>query len=248
MNTKPNDTAWFETWFDTNYYHVLYANRDEKEAEQFIGNLIEFLQPEPANAHILDLACGKGRHSVFLNRMGYRVTGVDLSSNSIAQAKIAENETLTFAVQDMREPLNQEFSHIFNLFTSFGYFDSIQENQRVMQALNAMTKSGSYLVFDYLNAEKVIQNLVAAEQITRQNLVFNIQRKVDDTHVYKYIEVLDGVDKHQFMERVQLLRLRDFHELLQTIDFELLHTFGGFDLQPFVSSSSDRLILIARKK
>ena len=248
MNTKPNDTAWFETWFDTNYYHVLYANRDEKEAEQFIGNLIEFLQPEPANAHILDLACGKGRHSFFLNRMGYRVTGVDLSSNSIAQAKIAENETLTFAVQDMREPLNQEFSHIFNLFTSFGYFDSIQENQRVMQALNAMTKSGSYLVFDYLNAEKVIQNLVAAEQITRQNLVFNIQRKVDDTHVYKYIEVLDGVDKHQFMERVQLLRLRDFHELLQTIDFELLHTFGGFDLQPFVSSSSDRLILIARKK
>jgi len=248
MNTASKNTAWFETWFDTNYYHVLYANRDEKEAQQFIGNLIAFLRPDASSAHFLDLACGKGRHSVYMNKLGYQVTGVDLSSNSIAQAKSAENDSLTFAVQDMREPLAQKFTHIFNLFTSFGYFDSIQENQRVMQAIDAMTESGSYLIFDYLNAEKVVRNLVAAEQITRQNLVFNIQRKVDDTHVYKHIEVLDGMDKHQFMERVQLLRLHDFQELLESIGFELMHTFGNFDLQPFDSSSSDRLILIARKK
>ena len=248
MNTTPNNSAWFETWFDTNYYHILYAHRDENEAEQFIGNLISFLQPKKDNAHFLDLACGKGRHSIYMNKLGYRVTGVDLSNNSIAQAKPSENETLTFAVQDMREPINQKFSHIFNLFTSFGYFDSIQENQRVMHAINAMTKTGSYLIFDYLNADKVVKNLVASEQITRQNLTFNIQRKTDNTHVYKYIEVQDGANKHQFMERVQLLKLDDFQELLASIDFELLHTFGNFDLQPFDSSLSDRLILIARKK
>jgi 2-polyprenyl-3-methyl-5-hydroxy-6-metoxy-1,4-benzoquinol methylase len=183
-----------------------------------------------------------------MNKLGYRVTGVDLSANSITQAQSAENETLNFAVHDMREPLFQKFTHIFNLFTSFGYFDSIQENQRVMQAIDAMTESGSYLIFDYLNAKKVVENLVGTEQITRQNLVFNIQRKVDDTHVYKHIEVLDGIEKYQFMERVQLLGLLDFQDLLQTINFELLYTFGNFDLQPYDASSSDRLILIARKK
>jgi SAM-dependent methyltransferase len=248
MNTASKNTAWFETWFDTNYYHILYANRDEQEAERFIGNLINFLKPELAHAHFLDLACGKGRHSIYMNKLGYRVTGVDLSANSITQAQSAENETLTFAVQDMREPLLQKFTHIFNLFTSFGYFDSIQENHRVMQAIDAMTESGSYLIFDYLNAEKVVKNLVRVEQIERQNLIFNIQRKTDETHVYKYIEVVDGSEKHQYMERVQLLGLFDFQDLLQTINFELLHTFGNFDLQPYDASSSDRLILIARKK
>lgn len=248
MNTTPDTTAWFETWFDTNYYHILYANRDEQEAERFIGNLINFLKPELTQAHFLDLACGKGRHSIYMNKLGYRVTGVDLSANSITQAQSTENETLNFAVQDMREPLLEKFTHIFNLFTSFGYFDSIQENHRVMQAIEAMTESGSYLIFDYLNADKVVKNLVRAEQIERQNLIFNIQRKTDETHVFKYIEVVDGSEKHQFMERVQLLGLLDFQDLLQTINFELLHTFGNFDLQPYDASSSDRLILIARKK
>lgn len=248
MTTESNNTAWFETWFDTDYYHILYANRDDKEAEQFIGNLIAFLEPNALEAHFLDLACGKGRHSIFMNKLGFRVTGVDLSTNSITQAKSAENNTLCFSVQDMREPLDEKFSHIFNLFTSFGYFDSIEENQRVMQAIDAMTASGSFLVFDYLNAEKVINNLVPSEQITRQNLVFDIQRKTDENHVFKYIKVRDGEAEHNYMERVQLLRLDDFKDLIESIRFELLHTFGNFDLQPFDANNSDRLILIARKK
>jgi SAM-dependent methyltransferase len=248
MTSESNNTAWFETWFDTEYYHILYAHRDNQEAEQFIGNLISFLKPDPTNAHFLDLACGKGRHSIFLNKLGFRVTGVDLSVNNITQAKFAENNTLRFLVHDMREPLDEKFSHIFNLFTSFGYFDSIEDNHRLMNAIDAMTESGSFLVFDYFNAEKVINNLVPSEQISKQNLVFDIQRKTDEYHVYKYIKVRDGEFEHNYMERVQLLKFDDFKILIESINFELLDTFGNFDLQPFDAKHSDRLILLARKK
>ena len=51
---------------------------------------------------ILDLACGKGRHSIFLNSLGYNVTGLDLSKNSIEQAKTNESSSLHFEVHDMR--------------------------------------------------------------------------------------------------------------------------------------------------
>ena len=61
---------WFETWFDSEYYHKLYKNRDDKEVEQFINNLINNLQLN-LEANILDLACGKGRHSIFLNGKGF---------------------------------------------------------------------------------------------------------------------------------------------------------------------------------
>lgn len=247
MIDSSENSAWFETWFDTNYYHILYANRDEKEAEIFVKNLIDFLKPDKNYAHILDLACGKGRHSINMNKLGYKVTGVDLSENSISLAKPFENESLNFAVQDMRHPLSQKFTHIFNLFTSFGYFDTIQENQMVMQAVNQMTNSGGVLVIDYLNAEKVVQNLVPHEQKNIDNIVFNITKKTDANHVFKYIHVVDGDKNFKFMERVQLLRLDDFKQLLDTINFEILETFGNFKLEPFDQNQSDRLIIIARK-
>ena len=130
-----SEKEWYSDWFDSKYYHVLYKNRDNTEAEHFISNLIHFLQPQK-EAHILDLACGKGRHSTFLNEMGFRVTGLDLSSNSIQNAIQYENDRLNFAVHDMRNVYShEEFEYIFNLFTSFGYFNSNVENQKVLCAI-----------------------------------------------------------------------------------------------------------------
>ena len=69
---------WFKDWFNTSYYHTLYKNRDDKEAERFVKNLVNFTKL-PLKSKILDLACGKGRHSITLNRLGMDVIGVDLS-------------------------------------------------------------------------------------------------------------------------------------------------------------------------
>ena len=73
---------WFESWFDTVYYHKLYKNRDNKEANFFILNLIRYLKPNK-NAKILDLACGKGRHSKFLSNLGYNVVAADIDQEKL---------------------------------------------------------------------------------------------------------------------------------------------------------------------
>ena len=80
------DKAWFKDWFNSPYYHLLYQHRDENEAEQFIKTLIGYLQPAKG-ATMLDIACGKGRHSMALAEMGFDVTGNDLSEASISEAK-----------------------------------------------------------------------------------------------------------------------------------------------------------------
>lgn len=96
--------AWYASWFDTPYYHILYKDRDYDEAQLFIDNLTHYLNIAE-DATILDVACGKGRHAIYLNSLGYDVVGTDLSSNSIEEAKAFENEKLHFEVHDMREPL-----------------------------------------------------------------------------------------------------------------------------------------------
>lgn len=242
------DTAdWFSSWFDTNYYHTLYKNRDEQEARKFISNLMEFLDL-PFDSTILDLACGKGRHSITLNELGYQVIGADLSANSIQNAKRFENERLHFVVHDMREVLpGYQFSAVLNLFTSFGYFDSVDDNLQVLRSVHQMLAPGGLFVIDFMNAQKVIADLVKEEHKTVDGVDFMIRRSFDGTHILKTIEFEDKGSPFSFTERVQALNATDFRSLFSQSGFELIRTFGNFELGDFDSERSHRLILVARK-
>jgi SAM-dependent methyltransferase len=242
------NTDWFESWFDTSYYHTLYKNRDNKEAETFIGNLVELIQL-PLHSQLLDLACGKGRHSITLYTHGYNVLGVDLSPHSIDAAEYFSNENLQFQVHDMREVIpGKKFDGVFNLFTSFGYFDSSEDNIRVLQSVHEMLNPDGVLVIDFMNASKVIANLVTEETKEIDGITFHINRKYDGSHIFKYIQFEADGENHNYMERVQALKLIDFEFLLQHCGFNLIRTFGNFELKAFDETTSDRLILIARKR
>ena len=242
-----SESDWFEEWFDTKYYHILYKNRDDLEAKQFIFGLMDHLQLKPG-MKILDLACGKGRHSKTLNDLGYDVLGVDLSKKSIADAEKSTNSGLSFQVHDMREVIpNHSFDAIFNLFTSFGYFDSAQDNERMCSSISKMLEPGGRLVIDFMNARKVIESLVLREQKTIQGVSFDISRRYDGSHIYKEIRIEDKSNHFNYTERVQALELADFHILLEPY-FEIDHVFGSLDLKPFEVDESDRLIIIAKRK
>ncbi len=245
---------WFATWFDSPYYHLLYQHRDDNEAKLFLDHLVQKLAL-PNTARILDLACGKGRHSLTLAQMGFEVVGADLAPNSISaaqeQAEKLGVKNVEFCVHDMRQAMETSpFDAVFNLFTSFGYFDTLAENQAVCKALSTMLTPNGLLVIDFLNATKVCANLNPAETIAREGVVFEIKRWHNDTHIYKQIEVLAAPDKTQigiFTERVQALAKCDFEALLAA-DFDIIETFGSYHLTPFDQHTSERLILIAKKK
>jgi 2-polyprenyl-3-methyl-5-hydroxy-6-metoxy-1,4-benzoquinol methylase len=241
------EKPWFEEWFDTSYYHTLYSHRNYEEAELFIQNLCNHLQL-PLGSKVLDFACGKGRHSYYLNRLGFDVLGVDLSFNSIAEAKKMQKDGLRFAVSDIREVIpGEEFDAILNLFTSFGYFNSLDENLKVMHAIQRMLAPEGIFVIDFMNAKKVIQHLVKAETIYRGDLAFKITRKHEDGQIIKTIDFTDKDQSFHFEERVQSICLADFEELINKAGLQLLEAFGDYDLNTFDEGTSDRLILVGKK-
>ena len=107
-------------WFDSDYYHVLYKNRDYSEARNFIDNIVEYIDLKKGS-QILDLACGIGRHSIYLDKIGFKVVGTDKSPNNIKKAKASHNQSLSFLQMEMIDDTNHKYDCIFNLFTSFGY-------------------------------------------------------------------------------------------------------------------------------
>ena len=238
------EKEWFAEWFDTPYYHVLYKDRNDDEAAMFIQNLISFLEL-PINSSILDLACGKGRHSVTLNKLGYNVTGVDLSESSIKEAKKFSKEGLNFAVQDMREPIpSKKFNAVFNLFTSFGYFDTYEDNIKTLKAIKDSINEYGFGVIDFFNTDFIIENLVAEETKKIDGITFNIKRFVENKKIIKEIRFEDKGETYNFTEKVSAFTLSDFESMMEEAGIYLLEIFGDYKLKKFYKSQSERLIMI----
>ncbi len=236
---------WYASWFDTPYYHILYKDRDHTEASDFMDNLTHYLSLEKGEK-ILDLACGKGRHSIYLNQLGFDVTGVDLSENSIRYASQFENATLKFRVHDMCRPYSEKFSAVFNLFTSFGYFDKEEDNLNTIKAIKADLNDRGFGVIDFMNVDYIIENLVPEEIKEVNGIVFNIKRYIEDGYIYKEIRFNDNNEDFFFTERVKAITLADFQKYFDEADVCLLDIFGDYKLKKFNIKTSPRLILIFR--
>ncbi|WP_010182218.1 class I SAM-dependent methyltransferase [Aquimarina agarilytica] len=240
----PKDTTkWYAEWFNTPYYHSLYKNRDDSEAKKFMDNLTQHLSLQ-TDETILDLACGKGRHSRYLNSLGYQVTGVDLSKNSIDFAKQHENERLEFAVHDMTQVYPQQFNVIFNLFTSFGYFEKEEDNLNTIKAIKSNLKTNGIGVIDFMNVNYVIDNLVPSETKTIEGVTYTISRFVENGFINKEINFIDQGDVFTFTERVKAIKLDEFKAYFETAGLTLLEIYGDYNLTKFNTASSPRLIMI----
>lgn len=235
--------SWFTSWFNTPFYHILYKDRDYAEAEAFMTNLTNYLNINEGG-EILDLACGKGRHSVFLNSLGYNVIGADLSENSIAYAKQFENDTLQFKVHDMCQPFGQQFDAVFNLFTSFGYFDKDENNLKTIKAIKQNLNEFGFGVIDFMNSEFVIDNLVTENVKTVDGIDFLLKRKFENGYIIKDILFEFEGEKFAFQERVRAFTLNDFENLFEAAGCYLLDVFGDYKLRKFDAKSSERLIMI----
>ncbi|WP_400080288.1 SAM-dependent methyltransferase [Winogradskyella sp. R77965] len=234
---------WYASWFDTPYYHILYKHRDYSEAQGFMDNLTNYLNL-PEGGEILDLACGKGRHSVYLNTLGYNVTGVDLSEQSIAHAKQFENETLKFDVHDMSKPYPETFDAVFNLFTSFGYFEDENCNLETIKSIKAELNEFGFGVIDFMNVNYIIENLVEENVKTVEGIDFHQKRSVKDGYIIKDISFEADGQHYEFQERVKAFTLEDFKTLFEDAGVYLLDVFGDYKLHQYHSKTSERLIMI----
>ena len=239
---KPTQN-WFASWFDTPYYHILYKERNYREAQIFMDNLTHYLNL-PEKAKVLDLACGKGRHAIYLNQLGFDVIGADLSENSIAEANKNSNSSLHFQVHDMREKMEDQFDAIFNLFTSFGYFENDADNLKTLIAIKESLTEHGFAVIDFMNVNQVIANLVPEETKTVDGIDFHIKRYVKDGHIFKEIAFQDQGESFHFTEKVQALTLQDFQDMMEKAGIYLLDIFGDYKLKKFHKTESERLIMI----
>lgn len=245
---QQEQVEWFESWFGSPYYRVLYQHRDQLEANEFADNLLTYLQP-PLGSKMVDIACGEGRLAIQLASKGYNVIGLDLSTASIQKAKEFEQDNLQFMVHDMRQPFYiNYFDFAFNFFTSFGYFEHQHDHELAAKAFSAGLRQGGLLVIDYLNKETTLANLVADETINRGSYNFHIHRSYEQNHFLKNIRFTDNEGRErQFTESVAAFSLADFIKIFKAAGLSLVATFGDYELNTYHKYESPRMIMVFKK-
>lgn len=241
-------SEWFESWFDSLYYHKLYAYRDDTEAARFLDTLIAVLEPQ-RGARVLDLGCGAGRHSTCLASKGLHVTGMDLAPGSIREAKKFERPGLRFRQHDMRLPFGRNaFDYVFNFFTSFGYFEEPDEHLAVVRNMATSLRPGGRLVLDYLNVRYAEARLTREDVKEIDGITYRLTRWTDARHFLKRIVVEDGAGKPLvYTERVARFTLEDFERMFARHQLSVEEVHGDYRLSPYDSETSPRMILVARK-
>jgi SAM-dependent methyltransferase len=148
------DPRWYEGWFEAEWLDYLSLPRDPELTVRQIDFLLERLDLDPGSS-VLDVACGRGRHSVELARRGFRVTGIDLSPRSLELARAAAADAgvdVDFRCLDMRElDYDGVFDGAYNVFTSFGYFQEDVENERVLLGVVRALRQGGRFLIDTIN-------------------------------------------------------------------------------------------------
>jgi len=245
---KEHATPWFRDWFGHEYL-ALYPHRDRAEAREAVELLHRATGPAPGD-RVLDLGCGAGRHLVELCRLGYQATGLDLSMPMLEAARSAAAEP-TLVRGDMRRlPFRASgFDIVTSYFTSFGYFDDEEDDERVLREVRRVLRPGGRFLLDFLNARQVVTNLRERDHRTVGDVdVVQERRLVQGGRIVEKkiaIGARDGAPHREFVERVRLYMPGELTRMLESAGLSPGPRFGGYDRRPF-SRSSPRFIVLAR--
>ncbi len=254
-HSRDNETReWFEEWFDHPLYLDVYQHRDQEEAVRCVRTILSLtgLDATKPPASMLDIACGAGRHAVEFARSGLTVTANDLSAYLLDQAReLARTKGLRikFSRQDMRTiRFERQFDLVTQLFSSFGYFESDDEDRGIVANVFSMLRPGGWYVLDLLNPEHLKRNFVPRTERSNDGLRITEERTLSKHHVTKHLTLTEKNGKnHAFTESVRFFTPDEAIRLLTSAGFLMERLVGDYEGHAFDEATSPRMMLLARK-
>lgn len=246
---------WYKDFYTQSYMDIVgFASPEQTKREAaFVVDALKLDE----TSHICDLCCGYGRHTFAIaEASGCRVTGCDLSDDylAIAKEKFASPK-IEYKKADMREMgFTTAFDGVVNLFTSFGFFETDEENRRVLEQVNASLKPGGRFLLDYENKFFFVSNDVNKNAKTwrkiDENAYYLIENRYDvftEREIFEARLIERGEVKAETGYSIRLYSYPEIHRMLNAAGFEVERTWGGYDGGEY-SVSSKRLILLSRKR
>jgi SAM-dependent methyltransferase len=240
---------WFENEeFWRTFYPFMFSEKRMAAAAGEVDRVLAL--SGVAGGAVLDLCCGPARHSLVLAQRGFSVTGVDRSAFLLAKARErTADAALELVEADMRDFARPgRFDLALSLFTSFGYFDSRDEDLAVLRNIRGSLKSGGVLLMDVISKEYLAARPCATIWENWPTGEIHVQH-FDVFPGWARIRVqwllIDGERARRFEFEHNLYSGQELVALLERAGFADVRLFGSLDGTPYDATAS-RLVARGR--
>jgi SAM-dependent methyltransferase len=214
-----------------------------------VDGIISLLQLK-GNERVLDACCGVGRHSLELARRGFSVTGVDLTEDFIQAAResaAAERLTIEFIVEDVRnfKPL-APFDVVINLYTSFGYFESEEEDLRFLRVMKECLKPGGVLLIETKGKEVTARDFIESEWYEESGMYVLARYEIEDewTRLKNQWILITEDSRCDYTFSQRLYSAREVKGMLHQAGFKQVEVYGSLQKDPY-NEKAQTLIVVS---
>ena len=206
----------------------------------------------PSSA-ILDSCCGVGRHVVEFAKLGHKVTGIDRTRSYIEAARELVNaegldvELLTGDVRSFIRP--EEFQLAVNMFTSFGFFENLNEERIYIDNIYKSLSKGGSFVIDVNGKELLARDFTESEAWEKDGFLIFTEYSIEDswnTLKNRWMIIDQDGERFEYVFSHRIYSANELSSLLIESGFESVEVFGGFDGKPY-NDKAERLIVCAKK-
>jgi SAM-dependent methyltransferase len=239
------DDAFIRDQLDSPYFRD-YA---KKEAEF----LIQKLKLKPGMT-VLDAPCGSGRHAVEFAKFGLKMTGIDINEHCLKFArKNSKGLKLTLEYGDMSklQKFEGQFDAVLNLFSSFGYFSTDEENEVVMKELISAVKPGGKFAIHLVNRDWLLKIFKPADwklkgdELQLEARQYNPKTKYNESYLI-FLNQKTGQAK-SYYHRIRLYSKVEMVKLLQKCGLKNIKVYPACSVEPFTRQKNSHPLYIGEK-
>ena len=227
----------------------------DQRTEREVTGILRLLELG-GDARVLDCPCGYGRHSLRLAQRGLRVVGVDINGEELAVARRsgAGIPGVTFVQNDMRHlGFEAEFDAVVNMFYSFGFFDSDEENMQVLRRFHhALAPGGSFLMHTDVNIPRIASGKyrLEEERRLRSGKTLQIRESYDAIHkrVHGSWQLLDARGSEEALTpySVRVYTFDEFAAWCHAAGFRSVTGYGSWDRSRLTDDSEDMIVVAVK--
>lgn len=253
---------WFESEnFWTQFAPIMFDDARWAEAPT-VAQYVKDIANLAPGSKVLDAGCGLGRISVELAALDLDVTGVDIIQSELDAAQdsaLAEGVELTLINHDLRTfHAPNQFDCVVNLYTSFGYCDTVDEDMQILRNIAESVKPGGTFIMECTSRETAILYWTPGEEFERAG--YKVVTHFEVTGAWEGLKsqwtlypadadlkktpASQPVVDHTFIQR--LYPATFLRNKLMEFGFSKAEVYGDFDFSPY-NENARTMVLIGRK-